>query len=331
MSTESPTSITGPSASQVAEAEILRQEVARQHVVSQVLLRRWAVPNRQGSGLALVKFDLEHPDRNHKLKSPRACAYADHFVPVDSATIEALWGGTEKRVPVLFAAIDGGDPFADDDTVQIYRDLVALHFARSYRYRSVYRTSYEKAFESLRANMLGPRRELLRREASRQTGLYLPSGSALESFLDRILAESLPAKGFASGQLFRESIESAFYKVRDLIASWQPELLRAKGAEFIVGDNPAVSIRWHQAQDLSKPVTIHTAVGDAHTVVLPLGPKHLVALGPKRMVAELEKPVVEWFNRIQVSAAYQHVFFKPSKNTLKSVRAASRSWRASDS
>lgn len=73
-------------------------------------------------------------------------------------------------------------------------------------------------------------------------------------------------------------------------------------------------------QDLTKPVDINIAVGDAHTIVLPLDPRHLIALGPGQAASEVEKPIIEWLNALQVIAAYRHVSFKPDDETQAFVR-----------
>ncbi|MEU9062409.1 hypothetical protein AB0D13_26970 [Streptomyces sp. NPDC048430] len=71
-------SFTWQTAAQQIDARIeeLRPEADRhvvgQHVISKVLLKRFATPF--GShGLKLVPFNLDHPDRVHKLASPREC------------------------------------------------------------------------------------------------------------------------------------------------------------------------------------------------------------------------------------------------------------------
>ncbi|MFI7143451.1 DUF4238 domain-containing protein [Nonomuraea sp. NPDC050022] len=316
---------TAPSSSQAGSASgptgdgAALSHIRDQHVVSQVLLKRFTVPGVRGSGRRLTKFNLERPEGTHKLKPPKACAYDEDFVPVDSVSIENLWARTEQRAPQVFRAIDRGNPFAEAANASILRDLISVHFVRSFRYKKIHQESFHRVYQNLRDNMLGRRKELVRAEALRQTGLHLPD-VALPAFLDPILEESLPAKGFAGGQLFRQNIEEMFNKVRDLIATWQPELLTARTGQFIIGDNPAIPVRF----DPNNPnaPAYNMAIRDAHSVVLPLGPRHLMALGPQQLTAEVEKPVVERLNQLQVLAAYRHVFFKPDQDTERFVRMA---------
>ncbi|MGW3045626.1 Helicase associated domain protein [Kitasatospora sp. NPDC001159] len=53
------------------------------------------------------------------------------------------------------------------------------------------------------------------------------------------------------------------------------------------------------------------ALGDARTVVLPLGPRHLIALGREHREVHITRQHVDQINEIQIRAAEQHVFCRP--------------------
>ncbi|WP_344543937.1 hypothetical protein [Streptomyces levis] len=134
------------------------QHIARQHLISQVLLRQFTMPGPKGSGWQLLPFDLHHPERLHKLKSTRACGWAENFVAFDCASAEELWCSVERRVPDALVAVHAGTPLADPLHVATLRDLVVLHFVRSHHYRA----AGDRRVDVLRAwpavGTAGPRR-----------------------------------------------------------------------------------------------------------------------------------------------------------------------------
>ncbi|WP_406304620.1 DUF4238 domain-containing protein [Streptomyces sp. NBC_00885] len=292
------------------------QRVSRQHLISQVLLKRFTLPGAKGSGWQLVQFDLEHPERHHKLKGPRECGWIEDFVPYDSASAEDLWRQVEQRAPEAFAAVDAGTPFDDPEHAQILRDLVSLHLVRSHRYRDVYRDAFVKARENVRRGLLQNYGEQLRTVALRETGLHLEGVQALGVFADRMIESSDPAQDHDSGKMFRVSIEEMFQKVQDKAASWQLEVLTPQEGQFLIGDNPAITLHWGETD-----VKYGMAFGDAHTVVLPLGPRHLLALGPQNRSVQVPKALVDQLNAVQVLAANRYVYLRQRSGLEPFVKA----------
>ncbi|GAO08271.1 hypothetical protein TPA0598_03_07320 [Streptomyces lydicamycinicus] len=103
---------------------------------------------------------------------------------------------------------------------------------------------------------------------------------------------------FGSGKLFRTSIESVFKKVHAMAAKWQLEALTAESGQFLVGDNPAVTVRTD-----ATPLPYNMAFGDAHSIVLPIGHRHLLALGPENMLGTTPRSRVDEINTVQILAA----------------------------
>lgn len=54
-----------------------------------------------------------------------------------------------------------------------------------------------------------------------------------------------------------------------MAAKWQLEVLTAESGQFLVGDNPAVTVRTD-----ATPLPYNMAFGDAHSIVLPIGALH---------------------------------------------------------
>ncbi len=118
------------------------EEIIDQHVVSAVLLRRWAV------GGFVLMYDLRHDFA--KPRSPRAEGYITGFTRVGARDFEARWGAIEDRMPSVFEALDGRSLFAEPEALGRLKDFVALHFARSRTMREVYRRSIDHAMKKLK-------------------------------------------------------------------------------------------------------------------------------------------------------------------------------------
>ncbi|MEU0037004.1 DUF4238 domain-containing protein [Streptomyces sp. NPDC006333] len=282
------------------------RKVSRQHLVSQVLLKRFTMLGAAGSGWQLIPFDLDHPDRHHKLKGPRECGWIQDFVAFDSGSVEDLWRQVENQAREAFDAVDAGTPFDNPDHAEILRDLVVLHLVRSHRYQKVHRDAFVKVREDVLHGLTQGYTDELRRVARRETGLHLTGPQALGAFAERLIESSEPAQDHVSGKLFRVSIEEMFQKVRAKVASWQLEVISPQQGQFLIGDTPAITLRRDNGG-----TQYGMAVGDATTIVLPIGPYHLIALGPQNRTFQVPKALVDELNAVQILAATRYVYFHP--------------------
>jgi hypothetical protein len=66
------------------------------------------------------------------------------------------------------------------------------------------------------------------------------------------------------------------------------------------------------------------AIGDAHQMVLPLGPMLIASLGPVHAFGTIPSGRVDALNVAQVRAAQQRVYFRPGSGLEPVVRAALR-------
>lgn len=298
--------------------------IRRQHLVSQVLLKQFTTAGPEGSGLQLRPVDVRHPERRNKLASTRTCGWVDTFVAFDSASAEKLWDSVERGAHAAFEAVYAGTPFANPLHVEALRDLVVLHYVRSHRYRSVYTNAFETVSVKLRGQLVRQYPEQLRREALRQTRLHLAGPGSLDAFAERLIEQSEVAQEFENGKLFRTSIEDMFHKVRAAAAKWHLEVLTPESGQFLVGDNPGVSVRTD-----TKPFSYNMAFNDAHSIVLPISPRHLLALGRENLVGTIPRATVNDLNTVQIRAADQYVYMHPRSTRLETfARVTARRWRA---
>ena len=146
-------------------------------------------------------------------------------------------------------------------------------------------------------------------------GFYAVGDQTLRRFLDEVMQPSLDMA--ASGQLFRVRVEDIYLKARELVSSSGLEVLTSGSGEFLIGDVPALTIPRH-ATGLG--VLGGTALGDARTVIMPLGPRHLVALAQTSICAELTPDQVVNANAYQVQGALEYVYLRPGSGLERSVR-----------
>lgn len=299
-------------------------QIRRQHLVSQVLLKQFTTAGPEGSGLQLRPVDVQNPERRNKLASTRTCGWADTFVAFDSASAEKLWDSVERGAHAAIEAVHAGTPFADPLHVEALRDLIVLHYVRSHRYRDVYTNAFETVRVKVRREVVGRFPDPLRREALRQTGLHLASEGALNAFAGRLVEQSEVTQGFGTGALFRTSIESMFNRVRATASNWRLEVLTPENGQFLIGDNPAVTVRTD-----TRPWSYNMAIGDAHSIVLPITPRHLLALGRNNIVSTIPRALMDQINIVQIRAADCYVYMHPRSTRLEMfAREAAKRWRA---
>ncbi|MFD8079493.1 DUF4238 domain-containing protein [Streptomyces sp. NPDC059718] len=289
------------------------QQTSRQHLVSQVVLKEFTLLNGS-SGRQLLAFDLQYPERPPRLRPPSRCGLARDFVAFDSASAEQLWGRIEERVPAALAAVRKGTPFTVAAHAEVLRDLVVLHYVRSYKYRNVHLAAFERTRASVSARVAARLPQQLARAALLETGLHLTERGALMAYAEREVARSEMVRDHESGKLFRTSIEDTFSKVQKMASTWRVEILTPElGHQFLIGDNPGLTVRRNAHGGLDHGM----AFGDATSMVLPVGPRCLVALGPDNLTGTLAASAVKALNRRQVLAAERHVYMHPH-SALKS-------------
>ena len=306
------------------------RRVTNQHVVSKVLLSRFTVRRSGSKGGRLTRFDLDHPGWRQPEVSPKVCANATDFVEHDSAKIENLWQKTEQYMPEVFIAIEANIPVTDPQHLTLLRDFMALHLVRSYRFKAVHTHALPKVAAELKVKLLETYREDLRRLALQATGEHLDD-RRLDEYAARMIAESPVTQAHIAGRDFPNSLERIFALAKDRLQNWYPELIRASMGHFIIGDSPAITL-CRQA-DLMNPATgvrTNVPIDDATAMILPLGPRHLLSMGPQSIAATAELAFVQRINSWQINHARKHVFFKPNRYTAALVRAESSDRRSAD-
>ena len=169
-----------------------------------MLLKRFAVPF-SSNGYKLVSFNLDHPDRPHKMANPRECSKVNNFARFASGSLEQVWGQRETRVPDAARAVDRGGVFQHEQHVQTLKDLIALHLVRSLNYRDVHNRIFAKVYTEHRTALLTDKSDLLRLAVLQRRGLHLAGPQGLAAAADQRLFQKWIRGRVGSGRASHRS------------------------------------------------------------------------------------------------------------------------------
>ncbi|MEV5086016.1 hypothetical protein AB0K74_47605, partial [Streptomyces sp. NPDC056159] len=76
------------------------------------------------------------------------------------------------------------------------------------------------------------------------------------------------------------------------------------------------------------PWSYNMAFGDAHSIVLPITPRHLLALERQNIVGTIPRALMDKLNTVQILAADRYVYMHPRSTRLETfARETARRWR----
>ncbi|MEU4836404.1 DUF4238 domain-containing protein [Streptosporangium sp. NPDC023615] len=290
-----------------------QQETDDQHVISQTLLRRFA--GRQGAEYnQLCYLNIKYPKKVY-LGGSDKCGKVKNFVRCGSDSLEMVWKRVEDQLPHVFQAVDDGVAISSPECIDRIKNVIALHFTRSLQTAKVSQRAVTETEEQLRLKYSSD--PALLREYFRYKHRLEPAGpDALEVALEEMIRQS--GERVYDGSFFRARIEDMYRRVRESFSPLSVRIATPSQGEFLIGDVPALTVRWDMK---SSGVLGGVALAQANTVILPLGPRALVALGKKNELLTLSKDQVEEANRRQIHAAQNYVYFRPGSGLEKTVRA----------
>ena len=290
--------------------------VTEQHLISKVLLKRFAASSGPHQGL-ICPFRLEYPLARHQPIGPDGCAKVDDFVAWAPASAEKLWKETEDRMPDALAAMDAGTLFGNAGHVSVIKSAIALHFIRSKAAWVIHARTWAKTVEKGRRRWLNENRQLLVSWFYLKKGLYPACDEALGMFADELMELSLALAG--SGALWRERIESLFLRARAMTDAPGLEILTPQGSgEFLVGDVPAPTVRADRA---GVGVLGGIALAEAQSVFLTSRPAARRSSGKTDRIIQLAPDQVATVNARQLSGAIDYVYLRPGSLLMSAVRS----------
>ena len=296
--------------------------VKRQHVVSQVVLRQWAVENE------VLAVDLRHG--LVKPRSPKAEGFIEEFVKLPlSSAVERHWGDVEVRAPRAVEQVRAGTALDDPQTMDTLRSLVALHFIRSRAWQYLFA-------EGLRDNRsdgaLGSVFEMLQDPDAlvalhrQRTGLEPTGPETLLWTRNQVLSELEERLGLG-GEAYVEWVLTQYERTLNMLRESGLQIGDANEGEFIVGDGPAMT--YDRARGLAG-VLNGVTLGDADAVFFPLTPKHVLCVGDRDLQMDVPLEFVDLVNMTQMSGAMHKVYVRPGSG-LEDWVLAERSRRLATS
>jgi hypothetical protein len=275
--------------------------VKDQHVVSQVLMRRWEELDPQDNVNKVYSYDLEYPASSRPRPTVQ-CGRSPQFdfVPFASRSVEQKWKTVEDHLPETLAAVANGAALNDPVHVQRLRDLIVLHFMRSTQSDIVRWRTWKPLLT-----------------AAQQAQVTFAGGQ--QSTLAGLAKDTVEL--MESGAYFRVMIEDRFDRMCAWVQSADVEILTSAQGEFLIGDIPALLIT---------PDYIGTGALDevgllaAESIVLPLGPQYLAKLGGTAQVSTIPKTEVDMLNEAQVRSAFMRVFSRTSSGLAQFVASVDR-------
>ncbi len=286
-------------------------EVHEQHVLSQVLLARWAVDGE------VVAFNLA--TGTSRLRSPRSEGWVEDFIAAGSAEVEAVWGEVEDKAFDALNAVEAEDLFSQPAQVEVIRDLLAVHIARSKGFLAVFRRALAGVAEGQHTRNL---MDLLRVPAvqaalfEHQTGGLVPAGREGRAYAaERQMTELLEALG--GNEAFRDAVMEHFGTAKRWLADKGLRIAVAEAGEFLVGDMPVLT----QDTAALRAGLLDVPMRKASNVTLPLGPRHTLALSTTEPdgYEVLAGDGVLNLNRLQVGTAPSKVYWRPGAEGLEDL------------
>ena len=274
--------------------------IKRQHVVSKVVLARFAV-----DGIVEVE-DVRRPGR-WRPKSPSAVGYVEDYVRHDSAGAEAVWQRTETLLATVLDELDAGVvPERGSRTEQTVKDCLAIHWARSHSFKA----AADKAWETVRrasAEDLARRTEVLARVYAQRTGRNDPTPQDLADVNDDL---HQGPEDVIDGRHFSKRVRHFYAEAQAKFADRSLEVGQClpETPDLVISDNPVVTpSRRKPGLNAEQGV----ALGDAHAVGMPLGPRLFVSLTDRPDAARIGDAQAAGLNDWQASVRRTHLVRRP--------------------
>lgn len=301
---------------------VTEDQVPQQHIVSKVLIKRWTSEGR------VLAVDLDHPHAQPKLKAPAAIGYKIYFIRAASKQWEDRWRTVENLAPGVFAAVDDRSIFDQPALVDALKDLIAIHFARSHVADLAWRASLRSPAMAEREAEIA---DILRMDGAldelfgHYTGLTPPgTPESRQIALDRF-ARDFEARVGEGGLAFAEAVGEATDQMREILDRHSLDIgVAANGAEFVLSDTPVQTLD-HSTRTVG--ILSGIALDRADTIVMPVGPKNVVAPGKQSTFTEMRPPAVSSTNAAMVASARRFVYARPGSGQDSWAREAARRLR----
>ncbi len=255
----------------------------KSRLVSQTLLKRFA-----NKGLVRVT-NLVTGD--NELKKPRDIAYLKVYDELLSK-LERRWGNIESRASTAFGYLDQGTLLKYTPHKDNIKRFMILHYIRSQAFVDVMARDEPHYFEKLIQNVKSD---------------FPDKADYIKSNLPAIRHKWLKDLVKMTPKMFATNSK----KVENYVKNFDIEVgIVAEGSEFILGDNPALTVAKDGRIGIRSGVPINESIGFS----MPLGPKHMAALitrNPTDKYIELTSNEVEIANNKTKTQCIKEYYSSP--------------------
>jgi hypothetical protein len=211
----------------------------------------------------------------------------------------------ETAFPEAMGAVKNGSVLEHEQLVDVLRDCLAVHFARSNRIERITRASREPALADAEAEARD------HPSLASPEGL-IPIGAEARAAMAHRTIERIKDTTFRHEVIAPERMIAIYEQVKARSAGNGVEMLVAKEGEFIIGDTPAHTFHPERGIDV--------AWDDAMTVFMPIGRHHPIALGPVSTFSDIDPVTMDMINRVQVATAEGMVAWHPEAKMMDFVK-----------
>lgn len=236
--------------------------------------------------------------------------------PQDPRAFEAGWQMIETRLPEAFAAVDDGSVFANLGLVDLLKDCLSVHLARGRTVARVHRRVAQEDRPALEQRLAA--RPWVDEDFRRTHSGLRPAGDeARRMHVAEMIDEGLAQ--LAASSFTPDRMVALYDQIRPLVSRSHLEIGIATEGDFLIGDTPAVSLR--QGNPGVGPLG-GVPWDRANTIVMPIGRRHMLALGRKPGYIDLDRAAVDYLNWVQIAAAEAKLAWHPDATLRAFVTSA---------
>lgn len=283
--------------------------VTGQHTVTKRVLKEFT---DQAGKLAV--FDRAY--RQRRRLSAGAGIFKTTFDSYDSRGTEDRWNLFETRFPDALQRVRDRTAASDSRTIEVLRDMLALHWTRSRAMTKARKDASGRFFE--RHRRLNPARHPDRLAAAfrQRTGLVASSQSEIEWMNEQIIDE------FQRNELDKfhsRQNASNFAAARTRFEALDLAIRYARDHDLAIGDSPVITTIEGRAG--AGP---HQDVGilKADHIAMPISPHALVVLSIGRNDSDLSDEDVDRYNAFQWSTYDTWIAARPGGTAAKRLKLA---------
>lgn len=279
-------------------------EVRRQHLVSKVLLKRWAVDGE------LLAFNLD--DGTQRLRSPKAEGFQEQFIRHGSGRAEDRWRIIEDRAHRALSAVEAGSLFENTTDVDAIKSLVGLHAFRSRVASAMWNRALKRQVESGESDHVKTLVALINEPEvqdaffEHETGLK-SAGPEARALARARLVENFDRQFGPGGEAFREVLTENLDRFTQEYAEHTVEI-GVSSSELLIGDVPALTVD-HSTHTVG--FLAGATLDSADTLFMPVGPRHVAALGGQGGYQTLAEATTSKLNHLQLISAQRKAYAVP--------------------